>query len=359
MEQYFAVRRAWVIGVFASLAACGLSTAGEKIVTGGAFGEGDAAADDDGGAFLGGDGSPINFADGGGYANDDGAVSEQDSLPPGTCDFAGTWGTLIQIAVNWAPMGLSLQTFILAPGQGMIKQWVKGVRVQQGTSLADTTVVCGVDLPDFQGTALVNMATYGVVFPAALFDKMVLPTFQVDATVTASAPGAGYQASASASLLGLTMANPTTDRGRATVTPPTDPDMDGDPGVTIAVAQGGQYSPIPVGVPGFAQPVVTSDKLYVAIRQVTELAGTFTDCNHASGSVSIPQIGGQYAINSHILGCELSAGGNCTTSGSSSQASFVDNTQPVFTPSAMGTATFTSLRLPNGATCATVRGMLQ
>jgi hypothetical protein len=359
MEQYFGVRRAWVIAVFASVGACGLSTAGEKIVTGEAFGGGDASADDDGGAVVGSDGSPINFEDGGGYTSDDGAVSEPDSLPPGTCDFAGTWGTLIQIVVDWAPMGLSLQTFILAPGQGMIKQWVKGVRVQHGTSVADTTVVCGIDLPDFQGTALVNMATYGVVFPAALFDKMVLPTFQVDATVTASAPDAGYQASASAALLGLTMANPTTDPWPATVTTATDPDNDGNPGVTIAVAQGGQYSAIPVGVPGIGQPVVTSDKLYVAIRQITELAGTFTDCNHASGSVSIPQIDGQYAINSHILGCELSAGGNCTASGTSSQASFVDNTQPVFTPSAMGTATFTSLRLPDGATCATVREMLQ
>jgi hypothetical protein len=141
------------------------------------------------------------------------------------------------------------------------------------------------------------------------------------------------------------------------VTTATDPDMDGNPGVTIDVAQGAQYSYIPVGVPAFGAPVVTSDKLYVAIRQVTELAGTFTDCDHTSGSVSIPQIDGAPAINSHILGCELTAGGNCTTAGSNSQASFVDNTQPVFTPT--GTASFASLRLPDSATCATVREMLQ
>jgi hypothetical protein len=127
--------------------------------------------------------------------------------------------------------------------------------------------------------------------------------------------------------------------------------------VTIAVAQGGEYSNIPVGLPAIGAPVVTSDKLYVAIRQVTELAGTFADCDHASGSVSIPVIDGAPAINSHILGCELTAGGNCTTSGTNSQASFVDNTQPVFTPT--GTSTFTSLRLPASATCATVREMVQ
>lgn len=354
MEQYFTVHTAWMIAVCAVVAeACGLSTAGEKVVTGESAG--DSSVDDsDGGGSS--EASLLNLDDGGAYTSDAGASYRQDSAP-GTCDFAGTWGTLIQITVNWAPMGFNLQTVILAPGSGVIKQWVKGVRIQHGTSVSDVTVVCGIDLPDFQGTALVNMQTYGVVFPSSLFDKMELSTFQVDATVTASAPGAGYNASASAALLGLTMTNPTTDPWPATVTTATDPDMDGNPGVTIAVAQGGQYSDIPVGIPAIGAPVITSDKLYVAIRQVTELAGTFTDCDHASGSVSIPEIDGAPAINSHILGCELTAGGNCTTSGSNSQASFVDNTQPVFTPT--GTASFKSLRLPDGATCATVREMVQ
>jgi hypothetical protein len=356
MEQYFVVRGAWRLAVCAIVAgACGLSTAGEKVVTSEAVDDGDSSANDsDGGAY--GEASLLNLEDGSFYAGDDGAAGGQDSAP-GTCDFAGTWGTLVQISVMWAPMGLNLQTFILAPGSGTIKQWVKGVRVQHGTSVADTTVVCGVALPDFQGTALVDMQTYGVVFPASLFDNKYLPSFQVDATVTASAPGAGYSASASVALLGLTMANPTTDPWPPMVTTATDPDMDGNPGVTIDVAQGAQYSYIPVGVPAIGTPVVTSDKLYVAIRQVTELAGTFTDCDHASGSVSIPEIDGAPAINSHILGCALTAGGNCTTSGSNSQASFIDNTQPVFTPT--GTASFASLRLPDSATCATVREMLQ
>lgn len=357
MEQYFTVHRAWMIAACVMVAeACGLSTAGEKVVAGDPLGGGDASSDDDGGAAAGSDAGSFNLGEGGVYTSEDGDMSGQEGSS-GTCDFAGTWGTLIQIPVNWAPMGLNLQTFILAPGMGMIKQWVKGVRVQHGTNVSDTTVVCGVDLPDFQGTQLVSGQTYGVVFPPTLFDKAYLPSFQVDAIVTGSASGATYNATASAALMGLTMSNPTTDPWPTTVTTATDPDMDGNPGITITEAQGGQYSNIPVGVPAAFAPVVTSDKLYVAIRQVTELAGTFTDCNHASGSVSIPQINGQYAINSHVLGCALTAGGNCTTSGSSSQASFVDNTQPVFTPTGM--ATFASLRLPTNATCATARQMLQ
>jgi hypothetical protein len=80
-----------------------------------------------------------------------------------------------------------------------------------------------------------------------------------------------------------------------------------------------------------------------------------------TGSVSIPQLSGKDAIDSHVLGCELADGGDCTTTaqaGSSSQAAFVDNTQPVFTPS--GTSSFESVRLraDGGTGCAEVRSLL-
>jgi hypothetical protein len=365
MAQYFAVR--WVrIGAGCTIlaAACGLSTAGEKLVTGeslGGVGPGDGGdSDATTGSQESEDGGAFSFEEGGVYANDDGSSSTRTSAS-GPCDFNGTWGSLLKIGVSWAPQGLNLQTFILAPGSGTIKQWIKGVRVQQGTTLVDTTVVCGVDLPDFQGTALVAGATYGVLFPNSLFDSNYLPTFQVDGTVTGADAGATYTTSAAAALLGLTMANPTTDPWPATITTTIDPDKDGKPGVTINEAlgpvpqsdAGANYSLVPVGIPAPFQPAVLSDKLYVAIRQVTEVTGTVTDCDHMSGTVAIPQIAGQYAINSHVLGCELLDGGDCTDS----QAGFVDNTQPVFTPS--GVTNFASVRLATGATCATLRGTLQ
>ncbi|MGO9834491.1 MAG: hypothetical protein ACLP1X_09765 [Polyangiaceae bacterium] len=367
MEQYFAVRRMWMVaGCTTFAAACGLSTAGERAVTslGGAE-TADGDTGDEGGGYEGG---VVDLGDGGIGASDGGSFTTP-SPPSGPCDFNGTWGSLLKINVTWAPQGLNLQAFILAPGSGTIKQWIKGVRVQNGNSLEDTTVVCGVVLPDFQGTALVSGATYGVLFPDSLFDDNYLPSFHVDGTVTGDDAGATYSASPAAALLGVTMANPTTDpwpsslpSGSSMVT---DPDNDKKPGVTIDEAAGlvpqsdagAFYSYVPVGIPAPFEPAVLSTKLYVAIRQVTEVTGTVMDCNHIAGTVSIPQIGGQYAINSHVLGCELEDGGDCTTSGSSSQASFVDNTQPVFTPS--GTTSFASVRLPDGASCGTVRAMLQ
>jgi len=351
------------------VASCGLSRVGEETVTADALGGGtaDGGGDEIAVAYGGGDAGVPSFDDGGYYENDAGFLVSV-AADAGTCDFNGTWASLLTINVSWAPMGFNVQAFILAPGSGQIKQWIKGVRVQKGSTLVDTTVVCGIDLPDFTGTSAVGGAAYGVVFPDSLFDDKYLPTFEVDGTLSGTGTGATYTTTAAAALLGVTTTSPTTDPWPATLEANmvTDPDHDGHPGVTIDVAQGidpaksTYYSDIPVGIPALFQPVISADKLYVAIRQVTSVTGMVTDCDHISGAVTIAQIGGQPAINSHVLGCQLDAdagGGQCTTSGSSSQASFVDNTQPVFTPS--GTTTFQSARLPPDATCSTVRATLQ
>jgi hypothetical protein len=352
------IRAALLATVGAGLVgACALDRAGKEIVGADA---GPGGGGDD--VIFDGGGDPGDDAtlDGDGRGNPDGSVAASDAAP-GSCDLAGTWGTLITIDVSWMPAGLNLQTFVLAPGTGTIKQWARGVRVQNGTKLEDATVVCGIELPDFRGTSAVAGQQYGVLFPASLFDGMFLPTFPIDSTVMPSAPGGSFKAAPSAALLGLTLANATTAPWPASVTTATDPEGDGTPGVTASAAQGpvappsdaGSYSYIPVGIPAPFQPVIVADKLHLAIRQVTEITGKIVDCDHISGTVSIPQIGGQYAINSHVIGCEVHDAGLCTAA----QASFVDNTQPVFTPT--GTTAFTSMRLPPGSTCAAVRGALQ
>jgi hypothetical protein len=302
---------------------------------------------------------PDATADGSHDASSDGGSPGPDSSngDSGACDFAGTWGSRLTINVSWSPQGQT--SIILAPGTGQIKQWIKGVRVVNGKSLTDTTVVCGVALPDFQETAIAGSETYGVRFPNTLFDSGYLPSFTVNGTVSGFTAGSTYTTTETAVLLGLTMNNPTTAPWPSTVTTSVDSDKDGKPGVTIDAAQGSPYSDIPTEFPPlFAMPA-RAKELYVAIRQVTQVTGTVDDCDHASGTITIPQIqssgaGGtsKYAIDSHVLGCMLESGSDC----SASQASFVDNTQPVFTPS--GTTDFHSLRLATGATCADVRSML-
>jgi hypothetical protein len=281
----------------------------------------------------------------------------------GGCNFNGTWATQITIDVNWQPQGL--MSVILAAGSGTITQWVKGNRVQTLSAplqLSDDSVVCGIALPDFQATALGLNEVYGVRFPDTLFDDAYLPPFPVNGALTAQAGGGfTYSTTPTAVLLGLTMQNPTTDPWPATVTTWVDQDQDGFPGVTVAVAQGPlatptatatTYSYIPTDVPAPFMPVALASSLYLAIRQITVASGTVEDCNTITGTVSIPTIASKAAIDSHILGCGLLDGGACTT-GASSEASFVDNSQPVFTPS--GTTTFQSIRVHDGATCADVR----
>jgi hypothetical protein len=278
-----------------------------------------------------------------------------DASPNGPCNYAGVWASKLTINVNWTPQGLT--SIILASGTGQIKQWIRGTRVQTGMSVSDSTVVCGVDLPDFQSTALAASETYGVVFPTSLFDGHFLPTFTVSGTISGSEAGATYTTTPTAAQLGVSLSAPATDPWPSTIANPIDMDMDGNPGVTVEVASGvtsagGVYSGVPVGIPAFGQPTVRADKLYVAIRQVTAVTGTVMDCNHISGTVTIPTISGKAGIDSHVIGCELAAGGPCSTT----QSSFVDNTQPVFTPT--GSATFQAVRVAPGTSCANVRAML-
>jgi hypothetical protein len=280
----------------------------------------------------------------------------------GGCNFNGTWATRITIDVSWMPQGLN--SVILSSGTGQITQWVKGLRVQSPTApmaLSDDSVVCGIQLPDFQST---TNEVYGVRFPDTLFDDQYLPPFTVNGALTplAGDGGLGYSTTETAVLIGLTMTSPTQDPWPATITTQDDEDHDNAPGVTVAAATGplamptptaSMYSYVPTNIPLvlLEQPVRASS-LDLAIRQVTIVSGKVQDCNTITGTVDIPTINSKPAIDSHILGCELVDGGACTT-GSSSQTSFVDNSQPVFTPS--GATDFQSIRLDAGATCADVR----
>jgi hypothetical protein len=283
----------------------------------------------------------------------DGGSPDADAASDGTtpCDFNGTWGSRLTIDVNWAPQGIV--GVILAPGSGQIRQWIKTTRMQSGSTTTETTVVCGVALPDFQGTQIAGAETYGVRFPNTLFDSGFLPSFTITGTLNGSTPGATYSTAPAAALLGLTLTNPNTDPWPATVTTAVDTDQDGDPGVTVRVAQGNGYSDVPVD---FLK-TQRANRLFVVIRQVTKISATFSDCDNLSGTVSIARIpnsaSGKYAIDSHIVGCSLTQGNAMCDA---TQTNFVDATQPVFTPT--GPSDFTSTRMPNGATCATVRQQL-
>ncbi len=314
---------------------------------GGRDGAAEGGAAQDGGLSGHGDAGPDASTPDAGPRNDGGA-----------CNFAGTWGSRITIDVNWAAGGIL--DIVIAPGSGTIKQWLLSTRTQSGNTVTDTAMVCGIELPDFQGNAQLVNETYGIRFPNSLFDSGTLTSFAINGTVSGSTPTATYTTTPAAALLGLTLANPTTAVWPSSITTEIDEDGDHKPGITATVVPpGGGYSYVPLdfSVISFPKTVARGDELYVVIRQVTSVNAQFSDCDHASGSVTVPQITdsssstSKYAIDSHVIGCEVNGSG---TDCSSMQTTFVDENQPVFVPTA---STFTATRLPSGATCATVRGL--
>jgi hypothetical protein len=304
-------------------------------------------------------GAPFSGDDAGDPGNDPGndAASPPSPDAGGQCDFTGTWATKVTINVNWVPQGL--MSVIIAPGTGQIQQWVKSTRTQQGTSTTDVAVVCGISLPDFSGTDFVGGETYGVRFPNSLFDHNYLPPFSFFGSLSDRSAHAFFTTKTSAALLGITLPNANTAAWPSTVTTAVDSDMDGNPGVTVTTATGptpggsGVYSDFPVDVLADR-----ANEIGIVIRQVTQLSGAATDCDHLSGAVTIPKLpaaaSGKFAIDSHVVGCTLVDGGAC----SSAQVGFLDGTQPVFSPVAgSGQATFASVRM-SSPTCADVRQAL-
>jgi hypothetical protein len=135
------------------------------------------------------------------------------ACPPGaTCQsggcvcptFSGTWGSETTINVTWS------SGVILTAGSGTIKQWVLSTRTQSGTTLTDTAVVCGLQLPDFTANAIGGGGLLGIRLPNSLFDSGNLPSLAINGTLGGTTTGSTYTSLAAAALLGLTLSNATT-----------------------------------------------------------------------------------------------------------------------------------------------------
>jgi hypothetical protein len=365
------------LGLGCASAACGLGLAGELVVPpgdpggggnskhgqgGGSSDDGSSDAASDDASEFGSDDATGGFdLEGGprGSSPTDGgsllAAFEAGPGPTVPCTFGGTWATKLTIPVSWVPQGI--MGVILAPGSGTINQWILQTRTQSGTTLTDSAIVCGIVLPDFQGTVVAGAETYGVRFPDSLFDNNYLPSFTLSGTVSASTTNATYTTTSAAALLGIDLPSATTatwPSDSTAFTDSVDSDHDGNPGVTAFAAQGAGYSNIPTDIYKSNR----ASALYVVIRQVTQVSGTVHDCNHMSGSVTIPQLSDgsgstKYAIDSHVIGCDYqNDGGACGLL----QYTFIDDTQPIFSPS--GSSTFASVRVPASTTCTQVRAEL-
>ena len=279
----------------------------------------------------------------------------------GACNFAGTWGAEITIDVTWAAGGIL--DIVIAPGSGTIKQWLLSTRTQNGKTVTDTAVVCGIQLPDFQGNAAARQRDLRHPVPEhALRQRGPDPVRDQRHRLGLDADRDVHDDTRRRAARASPWPTPTTAVWPATITTEIDEDGDSKPGITANVvppAGGFSYVPLDISVISFPTTVARADELYLAIRQVTSVSAQFTDCDHSAGSVTVPQITDssygtkKYAIDSHVIGCSVNGTG---TDCSANQTTFVDENQPVFVPTA---TTYASARLPTGATCATVRSQFQ
>jgi hypothetical protein len=292
-----------------------------------------------GGGVGGVSGGGAGGVSGGGVGGSGGSASAgTGGTGGGSCNFAGTWAAYTTIPMQWPG------TAVLTAGQGTLQVWLLTVRTTNGMATTETGHLCGIVLPAF---ATVLQEKHGVRFLAPAFDHM--PEFTIKATVGAYEVGGTFNTEPAAIVFGATLNNPITDPWPSLAQlVKADDDKDGEPGVTTPAERG----------PGFADPVVSlldgqrANLLYVANRTVVILRGAALSCDELRGSLDVPNINGQPAFDSAIVGCRLSSNGNpCSTA----QADFVNTNGPDFRPT-QG-STFVQKRVRDGFTCGEVRGM--
>ena len=256
------------------------------------------------------------------------------------CDLSGTWGMRMAVTVSWPG------TPVLETGSGTVRAWARVVRTQSSsTAIVDSGKPCGIEVPDFRGTALAGSELYGILFPNSLFDNAnsIQPS-TVPGTLTSSQVGASMTTPAFATLIGLTMAAPVTDPWPlpASITQ-RDDELDGQPGVTTNAKTGGTYFLPPID----PFKVFRADRLFLAVRQVVSLSGTLSDCSTMSGTAAFSK------QDVAVLGCHVAGTGTPGVLCDTIQRDFLHNNSPVFTMPASGT--FSMKKLAAAATCANVR----
>jgi hypothetical protein len=158
--------------------------------------------------------------------------------------------------------------------------------------------------------------------------------------------GSTFSTPQTAIVLGAILAHPTTDAW-PNLSSLTQVDQDGDmkPGITLATATDTGYSMLPVN----PLRTVRADHVDIALRSIMSATGTVDSCTTGSGKVTVPTIGTKASIDTHILGCRVTNGTDCTAA----EFELLDSAQPVYTP--MGTGTVAMKKVADNASCAVVR----
>jgi hypothetical protein len=207
--------------------------------------------------------------------------------------------------------------------------------------LTGTVSPCGSALPPFTFSGLIGGGNCRIEIPDSVWETPGFPQFDSSGTLAGWEPGSRLDLPASGALVGLTMADPTAAWPDSyTGIDASDPDGDGNPGITAVPATGDGLASPPVSIIG-----PRTDQVHLVSRTAGGLSGTFTSCTELSGEATL-----QFFDN-HVVGCRTVNGDLCNAT----QTDFVDTNRTIYTAAP---GTFRGVILPEGATCSDARAAL-
>lgn len=286
-----------------------------------------------GGAGSGGSGGSGSSGSGGG------TTGGEKVCPPWTNNSVGSH---IVVVVSW-PASLAIKA-----GEGELHVWTKADLTFGGGDVSGTARPCGTLIPPLTKTALVGGGRVQLEIPDAPWEAAGMPTFQIRGSTSGFDAGEAIHVEPIASLIGLTMNDPLQDPwpNEASELTTTDPDGDGQPGLKTLPRTDPPFSAPPLDLAGVLDPNgARADEIYLATRTIMALTGTRDSCASVEGTAEVS------SVDSHVVGCHVRGGDTCT----SSQASFVDATQPRFI---VKSAKFKMIDVAPDATCTEVRAAL-
>lgn len=253
------------------------------------------------------------------------------------CDLSGTFALKVTHQTSW-PSNDNIRS-----GSGTHVYWLRMQGTQRRTTINEVITECGRVVPDFSASAVSE--TYKFHLPNSLFDGNYLPSTAADVALGSSSPGASLMLPSTALLIGTTMTDPVNGSWPTSASGLTrvDADRDAKPGATFSYLNGGGYEHPRVDSSLFSS---RAERPYSATRLVFSLNGTLNSCTQSSGSATVSH------IDTRIFGCDIAGS---TRDCSSSEANFLDQNCLRYT---VGSASYSLVKVADGASCAQVRAAL-
>lgn len=250
----------------------------------------------------------------------------------------GAVANKITLRVSWP------ETLGVEAGEADVVIWTRATLAFDGNDVTGEVQPCGSVVPPLQTKQIVGGKKIQPLIPDAIWDSMGIPKTAVSGTISGFEPGATIAMDPVGTGVGAELANAVTDPwpySWADVKT-TDPDADGQPGMTATPNTSDGFAAPPLGLDPSGP---RAEKLFLATRTVVQLEGKRDTCTSAKGTALVSK------FDNHVVGCLATGGVPCTPD----QVDFVDANRVIYE---LKGATYEMKQVPAGASCADVLAAL-